>query len=134
LEAREAATHSESRQEGKYDTRGLEASYLAGAQAKRAAEISELIQFYRFLEMPSFSNDSPIAATALVSVQSAQQVQHYFIVPKGMGMSLTVKGTSVQIVTPQSRLGQELIGRSSGDDFEVEIAGKKKNFEILSVI
>ena len=35
LAAHEAATHSESKAEDQYDTRGLEASYLAGAQSKR---------------------------------------------------------------------------------------------------
>ena len=35
--AHEAATHEESRAEDHHDTRGLEASYLAGAQAQRAA-------------------------------------------------------------------------------------------------
>ena len=31
----EDATHEESKPENEYDTRGLEASYLAGAQGKR---------------------------------------------------------------------------------------------------
>lgn len=39
----EAATHEESKPENEYDTRGLEASYLAGAQSKRAGEIEELL-------------------------------------------------------------------------------------------
>ena len=37
----QAATHEESKAENEYDTRGLEASYLAGAQSKRAAEIED---------------------------------------------------------------------------------------------
>ena len=38
---REAATHEESKPENEYDTRGLEASYLAGAQSKRIIETEE---------------------------------------------------------------------------------------------
>ena len=35
----QGAIHADSRAEDQYDTRGLEASYLAGAQAKRVAEL-----------------------------------------------------------------------------------------------
>ena len=35
----EAATHAESKAENKYDTRGLEAAYLADGQRKRVHEI-----------------------------------------------------------------------------------------------
>ena len=62
----EAATHEESKPENEYDTRGLEASYLAGAQAKRAGEIDEVLSLFRHLEFKSFGPQTPIAATALV--------------------------------------------------------------------
>ena len=39
----QAATHEESKPENEYDTFALEASYLAGAQAKRAGQIDEII-------------------------------------------------------------------------------------------
>ena len=51
LIAREDATHEESKAEDKYDTRGLEASYLAGAQAKRAAELQRIIHSLQNLEI-----------------------------------------------------------------------------------
>jgi hypothetical protein len=47
--AHEAATHAESKAEDQYDTRGLEASYLAEAQAKRAAELERLVRMYEAL-------------------------------------------------------------------------------------
>lgn len=40
------ATHEESRPEDKYDTRGLEAAYLASGQAKQAAEAKRAIAQY----------------------------------------------------------------------------------------
>ena len=38
IESAESATHEESRAEGKYDTRGLETTYLASGQARHAVE------------------------------------------------------------------------------------------------
>ena len=42
----EAATGQESKQEGKYDTRGLEASYLAGAQAQQTEKLTESLHIF----------------------------------------------------------------------------------------
>ena len=43
------ATHESSKAESKYDTRGLEAAYLAGGQARQAREILDSIKFYQSL-------------------------------------------------------------------------------------
>jgi hypothetical protein len=45
----EEATHESSKAESKYDTRGLEAAYLAGGQAKQAKEILDSIEAYQAL-------------------------------------------------------------------------------------
>ena len=42
----EEATHESSKAESKYDTRGLEAAYLAGGQARQAKEIMDSIKAY----------------------------------------------------------------------------------------
>lgn len=133
IEARDAAIHEESKAEDKYDTRGLEASYLAGAQAKRAAELQQLIQFYKFLQIQDFSDDAPIAATALVEMEFSKKKSLFFMVPKGGGDAIEVDGKTVQIITPVSRLGAELLGRTAGDEFEVETAGQVREYKILSV-
>ena len=45
--AHDDATHEESRAENKYDTRGLESSYLAGAQMERVRILSFISQTNR---------------------------------------------------------------------------------------
>ncbi len=46
----EAATHAESKAENKYDTRGLEAAYLADGQRQRLHEIETALAAYRNLQ------------------------------------------------------------------------------------
>ena len=133
LVAREAATHEESKAEDKYDTRGLEASYLAGAQAKRAAELQRLIHTYQALEVKDFQKNTPIATTAVVEVEVRSKKTFLFLVPKGGGMNVSVDGKSIQIVTPDSRLGGELIGKKVGDYFELQIANGTSEYEVLDV-
>src|SRR5215813_6337794 len=60
------ATHESSKAESKYDTRGLEASYLAGGQARQTKEIMDSINLYRALPVRDFASEEPIDLTALV--------------------------------------------------------------------
>jgi hypothetical protein len=138
--AHEAATHEESRAEDSHDTRGLESSYLAGAQAKKAAEIQQQILLYKFLEAKSFSAKDLIAPTAVVEVESAWKPAKksiYFIAPGGGGLAAGMKiqygSELLHVLTPVSPLGEELIGRKVGDMVEVEAQGGMREYEILAV-
>ncbi len=133
LEAHEAATHVESKADNKYDTRGLEASYLAEGQAKRASDLQRLIHSYQSLEIKKFKKDTGIQTTALVEVQTPLKKSLFFIVPKGGGVVLDVDGKSVQVVTPDSKLGNALMGRKTGDEIEFQVAGKLTEYKILKV-
>jgi transcription elongation GreA/GreB family factor len=133
LNTYEAATHEESEAEDQYDTRGLEASYLAGAQAKRVAEIDQFISSLRFLDAKDFKNDEPISATALVELDHDGKTTWCFLLPKGGGMSVEFEGHQVQIVTPKSPMGEALVGRHSGDLALVDTGRETREYEIVSV-
>jgi hypothetical protein len=64
----EAATHEESKPENQYDTRALEASYLAGAQAQRVSEIQDILRLFQTLEFKTFTSHDRVLSTALVEV------------------------------------------------------------------
>lgn len=129
----EAATHEESKPENEYDTRAVEASYLAGAQAKRAGEIDEVVSMLQHVQSQAFAPSAVISATALIEVEASDKRTHVLMMPKGGGVSLQFEGTPVQIITPHSLLGEALLGLRQGDVAEVEVAGKLREYSILSV-
>jgi transcription elongation GreA/GreB family factor len=129
----EAATHEESKPENEYDTRGLEASYLAGAQAKRVAEIEDVLVMFKTIEFKDFSPDAAIQATSLAEVESNGKKSFVLVLPKGGGESLQYGGRTIQIITPNSLLGEALIDLGEGDVAEIEVGGKMREYEILSV-
>lgn len=129
----EAATHEESKPENEYDTRGLEASYLAGAQSKRAGEIEELLAICNQMTGEDFASSSPIQTGALVELDLNGKEKTVFLLPKGGGMTLNVDGQQVQVITPVSPLGQAIVGLKEGDAAQVELAGATRDCEILSV-
>lgn len=129
----EAATGEESKAENEYDTRGLEASYLAGAQAKRVQEIEEQLTIYKYLEVKTFNKVTPIAATALIEAEVEGKTTILFLLPKGGGLSLVFNGHRIQVVTPTSPLGEALLGLKGGESALVETGSQAKEYEIVSV-
>src|SRR5436305_3220687 len=82
------ATHESSKAENKYDTRGLEAAYLAGGQARQAREILESIKVYKSLSVKEFGATDPIDLSALVELETAGEVGTYFIGPRSGGLEV----------------------------------------------
>lgn len=131
---RDAATNEESKPENQYDTRALEASYLAGAQAQRAQEIKEVLVLFKTLDFKNLSPTDPVQSTALVQVNIDGRINSLLIMPKGGGVKLNHHNQQVQIVTPSSLLGESIIGQSVGDEVEFEVGNQIKVCKILSLI
>ena len=134
LAAHKAATDPENKAENAYDTRGLEASYLAGAQAKRAAELEEVLYHCRNTVPQDFGATDAIAPTALVEIDMGLKTSWVFILVKGAGMNVPFDGKNIQTITPTSPLGEGLLGLKKGDTAEVEQGGRVREFKIVSVI
>jgi hypothetical protein len=76
------ATHESSKAENKYDTRGLEASYLARGQSRQAAETVQAIEEFKALDLRAFAPGDAAQVGALVVVASGKERTHYFIGPR----------------------------------------------------
>jgi transcription elongation GreA/GreB family factor len=113
--ARDEAISEESRAESKYDTPSQEAAYLAEGQARLAAEIEESIAQYTALPLPDFSTGDAISLGALVELDAGGKSAWYFLGPRAGGMELRAEGCDVLVVTPQSPLGRQLVGKRVGD-------------------
>lgn len=128
----EAATHSESKAENKYDTRGLEAAYLADGQRRRVHEIETALTSYRNLPVRS-QVDEPIKLGALVSLEQAGVCRWVFLGPDAAGLRVADAGADVLVISPRSPLGQALMARCDGDEVEVLVEGRRQQYEIIEV-
>ncbi len=127
------ATHESSKAENKYDTRGLEAAYLAGGQARQVREILDAIKLYQNLAAKDFRRDEPIDLTALVEVEMEGAASTYFIGPKSGGLEIKHLKKEIMLITPQSPLGISLMGRKSGDQWSAKVGGSAIRYQITSV-
>ena len=127
-----AATHEENIPDSKYETLALEASYIAQGQANRAQEIKQAIAAYRSLVLLDFDELSPIRMSALVLLEDETgNERQVFIGPAAGGLTLPYRQRPLMLITPESPLGQELIGCRVDDCIQLEGTGKE--YEIISV-
>ena len=127
------ATHEQSRAENKYDTRGLEASYLARGQSKQAAEIEAAIEAFGKLDGRAFAPGEPVDIGALVELEGAGERTIYFIGPKAGGTEVIHQKREVLVITPQSPLGEQIMGRKQGESLQMNIAGATNKYLVASV-
>lgn len=105
------ATDEQSRAENKYDTRGLEASYLARGQSQQARDLEAAIAQFAALPARTHAPGSPLGIGDLVEVRSGGAADLFYIGPAAGGTEVEEEGREVTVVTPQSPLGSQLVGR-----------------------
>jgi len=127
------ATHESSNAESKYDTRGLEAAYLAGGQARQAKEIMDSIKLYEAVTTRDFAADEPIDLTALVESDAGGTRSLYFIGPKNGGLEFEHQRKEITVITPQSPLGQNMMGKKAGQHWTAKLGGSVVKYHIISV-
>jgi len=128
----EAATHAESKAENKYDTRGLEAAYLADGQRRRVHEIETALMAYRNLPIQP-QEEGPIRVGTLVSLDQQGVDRLIFLGPDAAGLRIVDDGREVLVITPRSPLGQALLGRSEGDEVELQVDGRRQHCEVIAI-
>jgi transcription elongation GreA/GreB family factor len=131
--SRAEATHESNKAENKYDTRGLEASYLARGQSKQAAELEAAIAEYQKLGARKFADGEAIGIGALVQLEHAGESSFYFLGPRAGGTEVLHDRKEILVITPQSPLGEQLMGKKSGDQPPLNFGGALQPARIVSV-
>jgi transcription elongation GreA/GreB family factor len=127
------ATHEQSKADNKYDTRGLEASYLARGQSRQAAELEQAIVKLRALPLRDFGDDEPADIGAVIELRAKNEKSFYFLLPSAGGTEVLYNGHELLVITPESPLGQQLMGKRAGDRFQLEIAGTRSEYRVTGV-
>lgn len=128
------ATDDENKAEDKYDTRGLEASYLAHGQSKAAEEAALAVAQFRALPVRDFQPGEPVSLGALVTIETRSKPAYYFVGPRAGGTEIDYDGREVLVITPQSPLGRQLVGKLQGDVVLLDVGGRKSEARITRVV
>jgi hypothetical protein len=111
----EASTGDEAKAEGKYDTRGLEASYLADAQAGQCQKLAHSVHIFESLKLDDHPAGTAIGPGALVETEHDGLFHYYLLTPCAGGISLEYEGYDLTTLSPDAPLYQTLLDRNIGD-------------------
>ena len=124
-------TADDMKSEGKYDTRSIEAGYLAGAQKKRVDELELELNLLDEIDLKHL-NDT-VSVGSLVEISFNDIKRPYFISSTSGGSMIRVEGQVVLVISAFSPIGTEVIGLKAGDQFEVVIKGESREYEIVKI-
>ncbi len=127
------ATHEESKAEDQYDTRGLEAAYLAAGQARQLEEVAGAVRDFSRMTVCKFGSKDPIDVSALVELKSGTERSFFFIGPSAGGTEVVHEKKTVLVITPQSPLGQQLVGKVKGAAWKARIGGVMSEYTVVAV-
>ena len=131
--AHASATHADARAENQYDTRGLEAGYLAQAQAGRAEKLRAELAELRLLKPRRWRPDEPAAVGALLALADDRDAEGLYFLSPGRGLVVQLGKRAIQVLAAGSPLGRELHGKGAGDEVELEVRGEARGYEIRRV-
>ena len=57
----------------------------------------------------------------------------YFIAPRGGGLVTSVDGLPVQVITPQSPIGEAVLGRRAGETVRIELRDGVREYRIVGM-
>ncbi|WP_191486984.1 GreA/GreB family elongation factor [Pseudomonas sp. FEN] len=132
--AYETATHEENVAENKYDTLGLEASYLATGQARRMEEIRQALKRCRELPLRPYDERNGIQLGALLALEAENGSEQWlFLAPDAAGLKIEGAGQLITVISPRSPLGAALLGKQEGDDVEIKVDGVAQRYSVIRV-
>ncbi len=126
------ATDQEFKAESKYDTRALEASYLASAEAKRVEELKLEIQILEEVDLNASKRLGEISMGALVELSHNNQVRKYFLIPTAGGSMIKIGDETILVVSVFSPIGDSLMGLKVGEEFEVETPKETRLYKVIA--
>ncbi|MGE8439440.1 MAG: GreA/GreB family elongation factor [Pseudomonas palmensis] len=133
--AYEAATAEENIAENKYDTLGLEASYLATGQARRMEEIRQARLAYQQLTLRDYDPEAGVQLSNLVLLADEQdRQQRVFLGPEAAGLKIGEGQALITVITPRSPLGQSLMGKLEGDEVVLVLGNGRQVYELVEVL
>jgi transcription elongation GreA/GreB family factor len=80
-----------------------------------------------------FAPGDAIAVGALVELEHGGENSFYFVGPRAGGTEVMHDRKEILVITPQSPLGEQLIGKKSGEQPQLTFGGAKAAAKILRV-
>jgi transcription elongation GreA/GreB family factor len=96
-------------------------------------EIQAAIAAFETLDARQFGAGEPIDVGAFVELELNSEKTAYFIGPRAGGTEVLHDQREVLVITPQSPLGEQLLGRKQGEVLKLKLAGAQNQYRVTVV-
>lgn len=98
----------------------MEHAYLAEGQSRRIEELRQGILQLEHMGLPELTEDDAIVLGTVIRAENytTQSSQLFFMAVNGGGVKQQTELGEITVITPQSPLGEELLGRYLDDEFK----------------
>lgn len=132
--AYETATHEENIAENKYDTLGLEASYLAAGQARRAEEIRQALKSCQAMTLAAYHPERGIEVGDVVRLEAQNGSEQWlFLAPEAAGLKLSLDQQTITVITPRSPLGAAVLGKQEDDEVQLNLGANSQRLTVCEI-
>jgi transcription elongation GreA/GreB family factor len=94
----------------------------------------QAVEAFEKLPLRNFAPGEAIDLGALVELEADGAVSSFFLGPKGGGLEVEHAGTEITVITPQSPLGEGLMGKKRGDRWVSKLGGRNVKYHIATVL
>lgn len=128
-----AATDDQSVAETQYDTLAIESAYLAEGQSRRIIECKKALKAFKQLTLNN--NSHAVTMGSLVQLSEDKAEQHwFFIAPAAAGFRTKIANQHYTVITPQSPMGQALLGKQLDDEISIRLGNSELNDDIIAIV
>ncbi len=97
-------------------------------------ELERALLMYRFLPIRDFGIDDVVAPASLSEIEFSGRKLWVLVVPQHGGLVTQLEGQPVQVVTPNSPLGEAMLGKKPGESFQVRAGAGTREYRILRIL
>lgn len=102
-------------------------------QYQRAAQLKHELLTLQFLPIREFNENDIICPSVLTEVEYHGIRSFYLIVPQVGGYVTEIEGKPIQVLTPNSPLGEALLGKKVGDKIYIQTRSGIREYKIISL-
>jgi len=132
--AYETATNDANVAENKYDTLSVEAAYLAHGQQERLAQcIEDNALFDELFNQRSVEQSTVVLGSIVTLLDDANNYRYVLVGPSAGGLKVKSEELEVLVITPQSPIGAQLMGKEIDDEVSLMISDNTVIFDIIAI-
>jgi hypothetical protein len=130
--SRDASNNAPGRMESRYDSTKMEHGYLADSLNFARVEIQGGLEILSGFSLPE--DNKKISLGSLVEIQSHDGIKmKVFILPYGGGETVEEEEEEITIITPESPIGREIMGKDAGYQFILPTKRKPISYRISEI-